>query len=98
MILFRARMLFIIGGKMKKTTIGGQALLEGLLMIGPQYRATAIRKPDGEIVVEKHPQKPKGKLTKIPIVRGAVSLISQMVIGVKALMYSAEFVDLEDDN
>lgn len=81
---------------MKKTTIGGQALLEGLLMIGPQYRATAIRKPDGEIVVEKHPQKPKGKLSKIPIIRGAVNLFSQMVIGVKALMYSAEFIDLED--
>ena len=83
---------------MKKTTIGGQALLEGLLMIGPEYRATAIRKPDGEIIVEKHPQKPKGKLSKIPIVRGAVNLFSQMVIGVKALMYSAEFIDLEDDD
>lgn len=81
---------------MKKTTIGGQALLEGLLMIGPQYRATAVRKPDGEIVIEKHPMKPKGKLSKIPVIRGAVNLFTQMVIGVKALMYSAEFVDLED--
>lgn len=81
---------------MKKTTIGGQALLEGLLMIGSQYRATAVRKPDGEIVIEKHPMKPKGKLSKIPIIRGAVNLFTQMVIGVKALMYSAEFVDLED--
>jgi uncharacterized protein YqhQ len=81
---------------MKKTTIGGQALLEGLLMIGPEFRATAIRKPDGEIVIDKKPQKPKGKLSRIPIVRGAVNLFSQMVIGVKALMYSAEFVDLED--
>lgn len=81
---------------MKKTTIGGQALLEGLLMIGPQYRATAIRKPDGEIIVEKKPMKPKSKLSKIPIVRGAVNLFSQMVIGVKALMYSAEFMDFED--
>lgn len=82
---------------MKKTTIGGQALLEGLLMIGPQYRATAIRKPDGEIIVEKKPQKPKGILSKIPVIRGAVNLFGQMVIGVKALMYSAEFVDLEGD-
>jgi uncharacterized protein YqhQ len=81
---------------MKKTTIGGQALLEGLLMIGPQYRATAVRKPDGEIVIEKKPMKPKGKLSKVPVVRGAVNLFSQLVIGVKALMYSAEFVDLED--
>ena len=83
---------------MKKTTIGGQALLEGLLMIGPEYRATAIRKPDGEIVIEKHPQKPKGKLSRIPIIRGAVNLFAQMVIGVKALMYSAEFIDIEDDD
>jgi uncharacterized protein YqhQ len=82
---------------MKKTSIGGQALLEGLLMIGPEYRATAIRKPDGEIVVEKHPMKPKGKLAKIPIVRGAVNLFTQMVIGVKALMYSADFIELEED-
>ena len=81
---------------MKKTTIGGQALLEGLLMIGPQYRATAVRKPDGEIVIEKHTMKPKGKLSKIPVIRGAVNLFTQMVIGVKALMYSAEFIDLED--
>jgi len=81
---------------MKKTTIGGQALLEGLLMIGPQYRATAIRKPDGEIVIEKQLMKPKSKLSKIPIIRGAVNLFTQMVIGVKALMYSANFVDLED--
>lgn len=81
---------------MKKTTIGGQALLEGLLMIGPQYRATAIRKPDGEIIVDRNPVKQKGKLSKIPIIRGAVNLFSQLVIGVKALMYSAEFVDLED--
>lgn len=85
-----------IGGKMKKTSIGGQALLEGLLMIGPQYRATAIRKPDGEILVEKQLMKPKSKITKIPIIRGAVNLFTQMVIGVKALMYSADFIDLED--
>ncbi len=82
---------------MKKTTIGGQALLEGLLMIGPEYRATAVRKPDGEIIIDKKPQKPKGKLSKIPIIRGAVNLFSQLVIGVKALMYSAEFVDMEED-
>ena len=81
---------------MKKTTIGGQALLEGLLMIGPQYRATAIRKPDGEILVEKIPMKPRSKLAKIPIIRGAINLFSQMVIGVKALMYSADFIDVED--
>ncbi len=81
---------------MKKTTIGGQALLEGILMIGPQYRAIAVRKPDGEIVIDKKEQKPKGKFSKIPIIRGAVNLFAQMVIGIKALMYSADFVELDD--
>lgn len=82
---------------MKKTSIGGQALLEGLLMIGPEYTATAVRKPDGEIVIDKKPLKPKGKWSKVPIVRGAVNLFKQMVIGVKALMYSADFAMAEDD-
>ena len=81
---------------MKKTSIGGQALLEGLLMIGPEYMATAIRKTDGEIIVEKKPVKPKGKWSKIPIVRGAVNLFKQLIVGIKALMYSADFVDLDD--
>lgn len=83
---------------MKKTTIGGQALLEGLLMIGPENTAIAVRKPDGEIVLDKKPLPKKSALSKIPLVRGSVNLFRQMVIGVKALMYSADFVDLEDDS
>ncbi len=83
---------------MKKTTIGGQALLEGLLMIGPESTAIAVRKPDGEIVVEKKPLPQKTKLSKIPFVRGSVNLFRQMIIGVKALMYSADFAELEDDS
>lgn len=82
---------------MKKTMIGGQALLEGLLMMGPKNIAIAVRKPDGEIVIDKKPLPSKTIITKIPIVRGAVLLFRQMVIGVKALMYSAEFVDLEEE-
>jgi len=82
---------------MKKTTIGGQALIEGLLMIGPENAAIAIRKPDGEIVVEKRPLPAKGKLSKIPVVRGVVNLFRQLVLGLNALMYSAEFVEFEEE-
>lgn len=80
---------------MKKTTIGGQALIEGLMMIGPKYAATAIRKPDGEIVVEKKPLPAKSKWSKIPVIRGVVNFVRQMVLGVKALMYSADFMEYE---
>ena len=82
---------------MKKTTIGGQALLEGLLMMGPENIAIAVRKPDGEIVLDKKPLPNKSPITKVPFVRGSVNLFRQMVIGVKALMYSADFVELEDE-
>ncbi|MCX7922819.1 MAG: DUF1385 domain-containing protein [Clostridia bacterium] len=81
---------------MKKTSIGGQALIEGLLMMGPENVAIAVRKSDGEIVIDTRPLPKKNKLQKIPIVRGAFGLFRQMVIGVKALMYSADFVDLEE--
>jgi len=82
---------------MKKTSIGGQALIEGLMMIGPENAAVAVRKPDGEIIVDKRPLPKKTMASKIPVVRGSVGLFRQMVLGVKALMYSAEFVDLEDE-
>ncbi len=82
---------------MKKTSIGGQALLEGLLMMGPEKIAIAVRKPDGEIVIDKKPAPKKTPVTKIPLVRGSVNLFRQMIVGVKALMYSADFVELEDE-
>lgn len=81
---------------MKKTTIGGQALLEGLLMMGPENIAIAVRKPDGEIIVDKRPLPKKTIFNKMLFVRGAVNLFRQMVIGVKAIMYSADFIELED--
>lgn len=82
---------------MKKTSIGGQALIEGLMMIGPENAAVSVRKPDGEIVTEKWPLPKKNIFSKVPVIRGAVGFFKQMVLGVKALMYSAEFVDLEDE-
>lgn len=82
----------------KKTTIGGQALIEGIMMIGPKDYAIAIRKPEGDILVEKKPLPAKGAISKIPFARGVAGLFRQMVLGIKALMYSAEFVDIEEDN
>ncbi|NLV35604.1 MAG: DUF1385 domain-containing protein [Clostridiaceae bacterium] len=82
---------------MRKTTIGGQALIEGLMMMGPQNIAIAVRKPDGEVVIDKRPLPAKTPITKVPFIRGGVNLFRQMVVGVKALMYSADFVEFEDE-
>lgn len=73
--------------------------MEGVMMRGPFKTATAVRKPDGEIEckVDENGTKTRAKFWKLPIIRGCVNFIDSLVIGMKALMYSAEFVDLEDD-
>lgn len=90
-----------INKEVKKTSIGGQALIEGIMMKGPDKIATAVRKPDGEIVVKESDIKPlfKHKFFKLPIIRGSFVLIDSLVNGVKELMYSAEFFgeDYEED-
>lgn len=81
------------------TTIGGQALIEGIMMRGPDEVATAIRKPNKEIVVEKKTLKTLGKKSKfyrLPFIRGVVGLIESMVLGTRNLMYSAEFYEEEE--
>lgn len=78
---------------LKKTTIGGQALLEGLMMVGPEKIAMAVRKADGAIVVEEIPVGRISKAEKIPFVRGSVRLFRQLVTGTKALMRSADFAE-----
>ncbi|HCX60979.1 DUF1385 domain-containing protein [Sedimentibacter sp.] len=87
--------------EVKKTSIGGQALIEGIMMKGPERIATAVRKPDGEIVVKESEinQKFKHKFFKLPVIRGSFVLIDSLVTGVKELMYSAEFYgeDYEED-
>ena len=82
---------------MKKTSIGGSALIEGLMMIGPKNAAIAIRKPDGEIIVESRPLPKRDKLIKIPIIRGVIMFFRQMILVMKALTFSAKFFDLEED-
>lgn len=82
----------------KMTSIGGQAVIEGVMMRGPHKIATAVRKPDGEIIIDEKKNKSLGKIAKVPIIRGVIAFISSMVIGVKSLMFSAKFYDVEDEN
>jgi uncharacterized protein YqhQ len=77
---------------MDKINIGGQAVIEGVLMRAPRSMAIAVRRPDGEIVVKRDrvtPLSEKLPLVKLPLIRGAVALFSSLVIGMKALSFSA---------
>ena len=76
-----------------KTTCGGQALIEGILMQGPKKRAIVIRKPDGELDISEEAVKPKSGVTKLPFIRGLFIFCGSMLHGMKALMYSAEVSD-----
>ncbi len=83
-----------------KTSIGGQAVIEGVMMRGPQRLATSVRKPDGEIVTDIKPVASvlqKNKFLKLPIMRGCVSFVESLVTGVRCLMFSAEFFDTEEE-
>lgn len=83
-----------------KTSIGGQAVIEGVMMRGPRKMAIAVRKPDGEIEVDVKPVNVlamKYKICKLPILRGVISFFESMVTGVRSLMYSAEFFDIEEE-
>lgn len=82
-----------------QTSIGGQAVMEGVMMRGPYKTAVAVRKSDGEIVtkVDENGTKKHMKVCRLPIIRGCINFIESLVIGMKALMYSAEFTDLEEE-
>jgi len=78
---------------MKKSTIGGQAVMEGVMMKAPKSMAIAVRRSDGSIVVTKQPVttvKDKYPILKLAILRGIVTFAETMVMGVKSLMTSAE--------
>lgn len=81
-----------------KTSIGGQALMEGIMMRGPQVTAMAVRNTKGEIVVEESETKgiKRPKICRLPIIRGIFGYIDSMAVGYKALMRSAELSGLED--
>lgn len=75
------------------TSIGGQAVLEGIMMRGPKKTAVAIRLPGDKIHMRTTENKQPGKWTKIPLVRGVVSFVSSLVVGTSTLMYSADIVE-----
>ena len=86
---------------MKSSGIGGQAVLEGVMMKNKRNYAVAVRKPDGEIAVEKGEMisaTEKHKVLGLPLLRGVVSFVESLVLGVKMLTSSAEyFEDVEEE-
>ena len=82
-----------------RTSIGGQALIEGILMRGPEKQAIVVRDQEGNLV-EKVEElrliKDRYPILGVPLVRGTVNFLDSMVKGVKALMYSADFYPEEE--
>ena len=81
-----------------KTSIGGQALMEGIMMRGPKKTALAVRNTKGELVVEEFETKgaKRPAICRWPIIRGIFGYIDSMTVGYKCLMRSAELSGLED--
>ena len=75
------------------TSIGGQAIMEGIMMRGPKKTAIAIRLPNGKIHMKTQPTPKLSKWGKIPFVRGVVNFISSLVYGTQILMYSADILE-----
>lgn len=86
---------------MKSSNIGGQAVLEGIMMKHKEEYAVAVRKPDGEIAVEKDRYTGiagrAGRAAKFPFVRGVFNFIDSLVLGMKTLTYSAGFYEEEEE-
>lgn len=84
---------------MKSSNIGGQAVLEGIMMKNKDRYAVAVRKPDQEIEVDVQEYKsivPWKTVSKIPFIRGIFSFVDSLVLGMKTLMYSASFFEDEE--
>lgn len=87
---------------MKSSNIGGQAVLEGIMMKHREEYSVAVRKPDGQIEVTKDRYTGVagrvGALARIPFVRGIFNFIDSLVLGMKTLTYSASFYEDEDED
>ena len=83
----------------KKTSIGGQALLEGIMMRGPQKTAMAVRHTSGEIIMEEFETKGKDRkgITTWPFIRGLFNMYDSLTFGYKCLMRSAELSGLDEE-
>ena len=82
-----------------RTSIGGQALIEGILMRGPEKQAIVVRDQDGNLVVKVEALKmikDRYPILGMPLIRGTVNFLAAMVSGVRALMYSADFYPEEE--
>ena len=85
---------------MKSSNIGGQAVMEGIMMRHKDVYSIAVRKPDKEIEVKVEDYKSvmkNKKILSLPIIRGVFSFIDSLVIGTKCLMYSASFFEEEEE-
>ncbi|MCK5145557.1 DUF1385 domain-containing protein [bacterium] len=84
----------------KKIRVGGQAVIEGVMMRSPEYVATAVRKPDGRIAVKKERFISWTKRIKPlgwPFLRGGITLVESMVLGIQALNFSGEVAMVEEE-
>ena len=84
--------------KLHRTTIGGQALIEGIMMKGPEKTAMAVRTKSGEIVIEEKENKQKKWYNKAPFIRGSVNFMSQLADGYHYLSRSAELSGMAEDD
>ena len=75
------------------TSIGGQAIMEGIMMRGPKKTSIAVRLPDGSIHMKTQPTPKPSKWSKIPLIRGVVNFVASLVLGTKVLMYSADVLE-----
>lgn len=85
---------------MKSSGIGGQAVLEGVMMRNKSKCAVAVRKPNGEIAIEKteiHSITEKYKILGIPVVRGVVNFVESLIVGMKTLTSSAAYFEDADE-
>ncbi len=85
-----------------KTTIGGQALIEGIMMRGPEKTSIVVRREDKSLEVKNEsyiPRAKKNKIWGVPIIRGFINFIDSMAVGMKALTYSADvaFEEIEEE-
>ncbi len=80
------------------TKIGGQAVMEGVMMRSPTRLAVAIRLTNGKIQLKTKPLPPKSKAANFPIIRGIYAFINSLVEGTKILMYSAEVLEASEQN
>ena len=83
--------------KMKKPSIGGQAVLEGVMLRSPKYYATSVRTEKGKIVTQLKKIKKRPKWMKLPFIRGIVNLIDMLIIGIKTLNWSANQISDEPE-